>query len=73
MYFQIRNISIDGKQPTLNAANLVWDLRDVSPTRVKGQTLSGGPYTSVKLVPNGKLMIKDILYFLWELIVKKTL
>ncbi|XP_048726912.2 N-acetylglucosamine-1-phosphotransferase subunits alpha/beta-like isoform X2 [Ostrea edulis] len=24
------NISIDGKQPTLNAANLVWDLRDFS-------------------------------------------
>lgn len=26
----VRNISIDGKQPTLNAANLVWDLRDFS-------------------------------------------
>ncbi|XP_022336372.2 N-acetylglucosamine-1-phosphotransferase subunits alpha/beta-like [Crassostrea virginica] len=26
----VSNISIDGKQPTLNAANLVWDLRDFS-------------------------------------------
>ncbi|XP_061181061.1 N-acetylglucosamine-1-phosphotransferase subunits alpha/beta-like isoform X2 [Saccostrea echinata] len=25
-----QNISIDGKKPTLNAANLVWDLRDFS-------------------------------------------
>lgn len=35
LYFQVRNISIDGKQPTLNAANLVWDLRDVSGPRSK--------------------------------------
>lgn len=35
LYFQVRNISIDGKQPTLNAANLVWDLRDVSVPKSK--------------------------------------
>lgn len=35
LYFQVRNISIDCKQPTLNAANLVWDLRDVSVPRSK--------------------------------------
>ncbi|XP_050410392.1 N-acetylglucosamine-1-phosphotransferase subunits alpha/beta isoform X1 [Patella vulgata] len=27
---EVRNISIDGKTPTFNAANLIWDLRDHS-------------------------------------------
>ena len=30
LLFQIENFTIDGKKPTFSAANLVWDLRDVS-------------------------------------------